>query len=597
VEWDGSKGTYKDVVARCSKRERYTTAGEKCEAYTIMAPSLSIAPTSKRIKAPQSGGIEKLYAHQSEAVERYKRSTVIPLFFEAGCGKSATILRIIKERYDRKEIDTVLIIAPNKVHNQWHREQIPKWLSDTEYNAQLFGGYRGKKDIYPLQDDVLNIITVNVDTFSTADKWKKIIKALEGRDYFIILDEATTIKNIQAKRTNRILYAFNKTKYRGRAIIESVPLSKGRAILTGTPVTNALLDIWSLMEFLQPNFFGKNYYAFKNRYGMFYKMYTQLGTTVDVLINEEVWGEIKRSNNFEDAQYDFGITLDTYHTIKEQPKYQGCYKHAEEIKEKLDTIASFVKLTDCMDMPPQHFIKRIIPMGDDQEKAYRDMEENAIAQYGEGECTAQMKLTLFIRLQQISSGFIPVDICNDEEDIRKELLWFKDVPKLDALYRDIDDSEKPCVIITRFSAEAARIYDDLSEKYITCLQTGWRQAGSIEGFQNGEFDIMVANVQVISKGFNLQRASSMFFYSNTFSLENRIQSEGRIYRINQTNPCNYFDYINEDTIDMKVVAALKQRRELMDYIKAKPVATFLNEWDDIFEQEYGDIYSNSKPQS
>jgi hypothetical protein len=51
------------------------------------------------------------------------------------------------------------------------------------------------------------------------------------------------------------------------------------------------------------------------------------------------------------------------------------------------------------------------------------------------------------------------------------------------------------------------------------------------------------------------------------------------------------DYISEDSIDMKVVAALRQRREVMDYITNKDVKDFLCEWDGIFEEEYGSIYA------
>jgi len=125
-----------------------------------------------------------------------------------------------------------------------------------------------------------------------------------------------------------------------------------------------------------------------------------------------------------------------------------------------------------------------------------------------------------------------------------------------------------------------------------CLQTGWKTVGTIDEYQEGKYDIMVGNIKVISKGFNLQRGYSLFFYSNTFSLEDRIQSERRIYRIGQTNRCQYFDYVSEDTVDMKIVAALRQRREVADYIKNSSIKKFLTEWDGIAEMEYANIYGS-----
>jgi SNF2 family DNA or RNA helicase len=103
---------------------------------------------------------------------------------------------------------------------------------------------------------------------------------------------------------------------------------------------------------------------------------------------------------------------------------------------------------------------------------------------------------------------------------------------------------------------------------------------------------MVGNVKVISKGFNLQNGYSLFFYSNTFSLEDRLQSEARIKRIGQNKACLYFDYISEDTVDMKVVAALRQHREVADYIRNTPMKSFLTTWDGVFEQEYANIYGS-----
>jgi superfamily II DNA or RNA helicase len=70
-------------------------------------------------------------AHQALALKRYREKNFAPLFFEAGCGKSATALRMAKERFDAKEIDSLLIIAPNKIHkNVWYKEQVPMWLDE-----------------------------------------------------------------------------------------------------------------------------------------------------------------------------------------------------------------------------------------------------------------------------------------------------------------------------------------------------------------------------------------------------------------------------------------------------------------------------------
>ena len=78
----------------------------------------------------------------------------------------------------------------------------------------------------------------------------------------------------------------------------------------------------------------------------------------------------------------------------------------------------------------------------------------------------------------------------------------------------------------------------------------------------------------------------MIFYSNTFSLEDRLQVEARIYRSGQRNTCIYLDYVMKDTIDMKVYAALKQKKQLADYIRETSVQDMLTKSDEVFASEY-----------
>jgi SNF2 family DNA or RNA helicase len=305
--------------------------------------------------------------------------------------------------------------------------------------------------------------------------------------------------------------------------------------------------------------------------------------------------------DYYEAHHVFNISEDTWHVIQGQMEFSGSNKHIHEIKAVLEEDAFFCKLEDITDIAEPLYIKRIVEMGDEQEKAYRELETKMITEYGNGECSVQSKLTLFIRLQQIGSGFISVKPLPDqaelfeEYDVREnEIVWFKDVPKLTQLYDDIETSSKPVIVVTRFTCEAERIFNDLVSKgYKVCLQTGWKTVGSIEDYQAGKYEIMVANIRVIEFGFNLQNGHSMLFYANTFSLEGRIQTEARIFRMGQKKVCSYIDYISEDTIDMKIVAALKQRRDVMEYIRNVSVKSMLCEWDEVFEEEYSEVYGSN----
>ena len=102
------------------------------------------------------------------------------------------------------------------------------------------------------------------------------------------------------------------------------------------------------------------------------------------------------------------------------------------------------------------------------------------------------------------------------------------------------------------------------------LFTGWKTIGSIEKFKAGEFQIIIANTAKIARGFNLQIAHTTIYYSNTFSMELRQQSEFRTFRMGQKYPCTYIDYVSCD-VDRTIINALHMKKNLLDYIREKDI--------------------------
>lgn len=522
---------------------------------------------------------KKPMSHQREALDKFADSSEIALFFEMGCGKTATTLWLAQEKYNKGEIDSVLVIAPNDVHRQWFDEQIPDWVT-VPFESQCIGGRGGAKEMIEFNDnDKLKFVCVNVDTFSQPHKWEAIVDWSNEHNCMIVLDEATSIKNVDSKRTQRILYEFNLIQKRGKTIVSSQKVNPYRVVLTGTPVTNGPMDLWSIMEFVKPNFFGRNWYSFKKHYGMF----TRLAVTnaagqareIDVLLNDKTWQGIKFCKSYDEAFTLFGCSQDTYFTVQTQDKFEGPYKHADELREQLQAVAVFKKLTDCVDMPPRNFIVRNLTMSPEQAACYKSMRNQQLAYYSDHQATALNKLTMATRLQQISSGFIcdkDYEPDDEEADLTPdEIVWIgKSNPKLDALMRDLDECDKPVIILTRYSAEASKIYDLCKDKYNTCLMTGWKRIGTIEDFKEGKYDVMVANTTVIARGFNLQRSHTILFYSNTFSMELRQQAEFRTFRTGQKNACQYIDYIYDGTIDETIINSLTMKKNLLEFFREQP---------------------------
>ena len=532
------------------------------------------------------------YRHQEIALQRYEKASAIPLFFDPGTGKTRTSLLIAEAKFRNGEIDAVLVIAPNGVHKQWATEEIPKWMADVDTTVQ----WRKNKKLFFVEGK-LNIVCTNIEQFSTKTRYLDYVEWATAHKTFIILDEATRIKNPKAIRSQRLLYEFNHIIRRGKTILSSEPKTVARAILTGTPVTNGPFDVWSMFEFLQPGYFGINWYGFQNKYGMFHAIQVN-GRVIRILINEEAWSSIKACDTFEMANALYGVSLGTYDTIKNQDHYEGPFRNVAQLRDKMLEIAMFVRIEDCIDMPERTYNRKLLDMSAEQARVYHELETYFITTYKQEKVEAKSKLTAYIRLQQIASGFVSSEQIPEneiEDPPPNKITWFDDTPKLDQMLVDVEEvvgsTDNPTgqvIIVCHFSAEAERIYDTLSDAgYNCCLQTGWKKVGSLEGFKQGKYPILVANIRVISMGFNLQeKCHHMIFYSNTFSLEDRIQVEARIYRAGQRNTCIYLDYVMKDTIDMKVYAALKQKKALSDYIRDTSVEDMLTKPDEVFNEEY-----------
>jgi len=620
-QWEGWH--FIDQTAPCSMLHKDTNREYKCEYFSIVPPTdikrtlLSGAKTmldsedlegyetvrDLPVERKKPDAIEvKEYEHQEETFERFKDADIMGLFLEQGLGKSNIALRIAAYKYRKGEIDSLLIVAPNGVHKQWYIEQIPLWLN-CPYEAQLLGGKVGKTSRPFRRKDALHVVVVNIDTFSTPKKWQEIAEWATCSKTFIVLDEATVIKSIKSQRTQHMIYGFNEVRRKGKAIIKSVPKTVARAVLTGTPVTEGPLDLWAIFEFLKPNYFGRNYYSFQAHFGMFYTMIIEMQLpngqkgykSISVMINKEIWEKIKACTTYKEAYALYGVSQDTYQEIQGQIKYEGPYKHADELKRLIEPVSMFRTLDECVDMPGRLYEREMLDMSLEQARLYKEMERELITQYDKYESSAASKMVAYIRLQQITSGFLSAtEILDEETDIvpSKEIVWIGDSnPKLDRLYSRVETEIPVCpvIIVTRFSAEAARIYDDLQKKMSCMLYTGWKKIGNIEDFQAGKYDVLIANEKAISRGFNLQISHSTHFYSNLFSLEDRLQTEGRTYRIGQNHKTRYTDYLYIDTIDMKVIAALRQKRKLLDYMRGTTMSDFLTTWDEVVEVEYAGV--------
>ncbi len=510
-------------------------------------------------------------------------------FMEQGTGKTKVAIDIACNLFMEKKINAVLLIAPNGVHEQWIKEQIPEHSSVPFY--PWLWGKKGKtrekffeRFMIDETPERLKWFAVNVEAFSTTNSMKTFLEFVINHDTFIIVDESTRIKNPSANRTINIVYNLAKKKRQGKKILEVQPYSKYRAILTGTMITNSPYDLWSMFEFLKHNYFGMNYYAFKARYGVEVRdTHPGTGRIFHRKIRPDEIASIHKyageGKHVETIAAIMATSESSVQYLIDHPNILAPYKRLDELKELIAPHSFIIRKDECLDLPPKVYSQLLVEMNAHQKRIYKELKNQYMSMYSDKELTVQNKVSLVGRLQQITGGFFPY-----EEDGKKRLMTITDKnPKIEALKLDLEETGDEAIIIwARFVGELKLLTAELRKKFpdknIELYYGGVDKEARSQikaAFMRGEVDILIANARTAGTGLNLQRAHIQYFFSNSYSYEDRGQAEDRSHRIGQTHSVLYKDIIIKGTVDEAVFAVLETKKNLLDYFRSKSLHEFL----------------------
>lgn len=424
-----------------------------------------------------------------------------------GCGKTLTAIAIMGAAYQKGAIKRVLIVAPASVVSVW-----PKELEETagfHYWVAALTGSKQKRlkaltALEAAREDGLKVAVINYEA-----TWRDgVYEALLGFDAdLIVADESQRIKDHTAKSSKAMHDLGAKARY--------------RLILSGTPVQNNAVDVFSQYKFLDSSVFGNSFYSFR---GAYCKM-----------------------GGFEKRQV-IG------------------YRDLDGLIGKVHSIAYRVTKAEALDLPEQTFETRSIPMEAAERRIYDDLKREGYAELTElgASITAATVLTKLLRLQQFTGGFLQPD------DGSRPV--FKFDGKLQALRDILTDyvlgEQKKIVIFCRFRAEIQKIAELLEELHIGygCIYGDVKitdRGDVVKSFQEDPA-VMACLAQIDSAGLGLTltAADTCVYYSTTFNYGTYTQSLARIHRIGQRNRCTYIHLLAEHTIDQKILAALSAKEEI-----------------------------------
>ncbi len=442
------------------------------------------------------------FEHQKRAFEfvmhRFENDSGVALLVEMGCGKSLISVAVAGELFNKRRIRNLLIVCPLSICGVWE-EEFSKF-ADFDYNLKILKGSLEKKieTLYSLEGRALQIAVVNYESV-----WRIERQIKSWHPDMIICDESHKIKSHNIAASKSIHKLGEKTMY--------------RLILTGTAITNKAIDIFSQYKFLEPKIFGKSFYTFRNHY-------------------------------FDMVGYGNHTPI-----LKESMK--------NELKNKIHSIAFVAKKSECLDLPKTTEIVRKIELEPSAMNTYKHLVRDSFAELQNSEVTVTNVLTKILRLSQLTGGFLGDNEGNKVHQISKV--------KLNALEDIIDDvtsSGKKLVVMARFIPEIAAIKKLLIDKGLRfSIITGEikNRADEIAKFQN-DTDVLVFIGQIATAGLGitLTAASTMVFYSLDYSMSNFEQAKARIHRTGQKENCTYIYLIASNTVDEKIMKALKNKVNL-----------------------------------
>lgn len=480
----------------------------------------------------------KPFEHQHKVFKESRDREYFALLMEQGTGKSKVIVDTACWLYGNGEIDTMLVIAPNGVHTNWVINEIPTHAPE-HYNV-LTAWYRSNPNKQEenqlckvLKHDGLGlkVVAMNIEALAT----KKGVAFAKGflLSYrtILVVDESSVIKNHSAIRTKNLLKLSIHAQY--------------RRILTGTPITQGPLDLFTQFAFLDPTILHTtSYYAFRNRYAITKEMRTA-GRTFKTVVGYQNMDELQRL-----------IAPHSYRVTK----------------------------AECLDLPEKLFSKRYVMLSPEQQSLYSSLKKDIVAEFDGKVMSAPLALTKLLRLQQIVGGFFVPDstvFCegaDSENDFYTAITAPEPInkvnPRVESLIELLEETNGKVIIWARFRAEIEAITRRIEQHFGASLVVEYHggidnqeRTNAVKAFQTDkEVRFFVGHVQAGGKGLTLHAATTVVYYSNDFSLENRLQSEDRAHRIGQHHPVTYVDFVAKGTLDERVVDVLRSKKNIADII-------------------------------
>jgi SNF2 family DNA or RNA helicase len=452
------------------------------------------------------------------------------LLMDMGTMKTKTVIDTAEILHSAGLVNKVLVITILNIVDGWAGQngQLEKHSSNSVWSEAIGSAPQRKRAIQDVNDAAgknMGLCWCLINIQGVRVVYDDLVNANFD---MVVIDESTIIKTRTASQTKEVISGFKKAPF--------------KIIMTGNPIPKAADEAFAQYLFIDEGVFGKRYSSFIDKY-------------CDVDYFRKVTG----------------------------------LKDAASFDEELYSIAFRVKQEECLSLPPKMYQITYVNMTKEQEKIYGEMYEDAVSSFDDLQCSAPFVITKFLRCSQIAGGFFPgneMEVLEDDEEGKIVQLGAHRVkaldpnPKMEALVDVVNrlrEQGEKIVIWARFRAEIEMIHERmLKEKHAPVLYYGGvkykDKTAAKHAFNTGLANIFIGNAASAGKGLNeLAGASYVIYYSNSYSSEDRQQSEQRTTRpgMDESRSCMYIDLVCRGTIDEDCLEVLQGDKDFADAILSR----------------------------
>lgn len=409
---------------------------------------------------------------------------------EMGLGKTLQALAVIQATRAGKDPKPCLVICPTSLVSNWHAEAAkfaPKLKALMMYGPKRHEHAAGLTD-HDLIITSYALIRRDWDLYGNLDFDT------------VILDEAQHIKNRQTQNAQAV-----------KAI-----RCDHRLVLTGTPMENSVLDLWSIFDFLMPNYLGSAQ-DFRERYEL------PMGKGGDPVLQDRLGRRVRPF-------------------ILRRLKRDV----AKDLPEKIQQVSH------CELTPQQRQVyQQVLEAG--RKEVLESVDQNGFGK------SKMVIFTALLRLRQICCDLRLLKLDNiDEQKASGKVDLFNE------LLEEIIDGGHRVLVFSQFTSMLGLLRDKLTENETRyCYLDGsTRSRGEVVNkFQKSDIPVFLISLKAGGVGLNLTGADTVVHFDPWWNPAIEDQATDRAHRIGQQNVVTSYKLITRDTVEEKILKLQEKKRE------------------------------------